>query len=1682
MPVDWDDYAAVDKPPAAATDWDQFEPIGGVPPVPDTGTAEEAGAKILSPLDTISSGFSNFAKGAGNLLKDLTSAYAFEAVGDPEDQAKQLGVSDKAIKQSGLLTEPSTIGESPIDQGMKALPVAGQLLSKGAYGLVDTVPQLGAVAAAQALGIPAPLAAAGVFGSTPEGFDPKQAAIAAALPFVGKYSGEIAGAVAKKFGVPTVKALDLIKQAGGLAGAAGYLGTIDESEIANLPPEQQTQARIDAVAGLIGQSVLGPIGVEKTNPAEAAAMELIRASKNLPLPETTAEFERNNPALFNKKNLETPNENETKTSVNEPPGGDGGQGNQGPDNQIEPGGQAQPTPGLDASGNQPASARIPSATPGSPVPLTQADYEEILQRQNAASPENGGQPGGGGADQPIRQSQGTAPSQDAGSPPAETGSEVPIEGEPNASQIQETAAVHGDVQPQPGESQGQVPTQEGSGGIQPSAQSAPREVSLSDYDQYQAVTKNLAGILTEIKAAPPEQKMALFDKFTAAQKELETIKNRNQGMPPTVPESLEKIAASAAAGGRDKGYVPAIKKANGEVVPGLPGETHPEIRDRAGIKEAHARGYVKDGKFYNSLTEIAREKMGTIQTPVNEAMPVPPVKEVPKEASFSAKGAAVEYAVNQKILDTGQYPTGKKVTAKQREELQSRQKQVGANYETALKKNVAKKSTPDTPAAIESKVQDHVTDTVKTEGVRPAKEIKSELVERLQKAVGDAPSENDLPEKQRAALDEANKMRVKQGEFAPSINEQFKMATDAITKTGLKKITIQIPGDGTFNVWNTKEAIQKVLDRAKKLDTSSTKEPDVLRRGIGKEAQEFVKTKKQTISQPAIIPQADPIMQSLGGMNPADPLEAGPSDLAQLSEAIRGLADKPKSSPAKAFGLGESFSTAKDKAADAILGLKAAGAYLKTKLEGKPIWTKFKEAIGDRHLALSESALDARKFAADALKKFPDRVSQEAIANYLDTGGDENLLKQARSETKDIYKAGYDRALNLTPEEKQFAEQIKGYFESRLDDAQRAGILEGGIENYIHRMYEKDSSWKQSILSELRSGIFTGKPSLAKKRVYQYDFEAEKAGLKPVKSFIKRVAAYDLALNKSIADRQAVKAMMNIKMSDGRPMIDAAGLGTKTEGTPEQNPATFIQPSWKPTDEENPVNNRSDFRAFDYPALRKWKWVAQDEKGNPTFVRGDVLVHPDAMKQVKALFERSSIRSNPVGRALLNTGSAVKQTMLDISGFHPVQIGIHGAEHRSFSPVKEIDFTNPDVRGLIRGGLVVGETTGRELFDEGLSGSSLTRFIPKLGPRLQAYNDWLFNSYIPRLKVATGLHALERNRQAFPDLSEDELHHLTASQMNNAFGELNYAMMGRSQTMQDALRLTLLSPDFTEARARFAGQAATKYGGRPTRNSEGKLVMGEQGKALVLGAAAMYVTARIINKLLDDQYHFEPKNAFSVVHNGKAYGLRTVQGDLIHAATDFPSFLRNRLSPSGGRMAMEAVTGRDQFGRKRDLGQQAGDAAKTIVPISIKGLFSGREQNLAESLMNSFGLTERRDSPSEDLYKKVQKFKEKNKIRSEPGEFIYDPDKDPFRQIRLAALSGDLKGVQQEIKKEVNAGTPLRAIMKHFKDAANSPVTGSKKNDIKFAASLSDDDKKNLTAAKQERRKIFQAVNQSFSK
>lgn len=88
------------------------------------------------------------------------------------------------------------------------------------------------------------------------------------------------------------------------------------------------------------------------------------------------------------------------------------------------------------------------------------------------------------------------------------------------------------------------------------------------------------------------------------------------------------------------------------------------------------------------------------------------------------------------------------------------------------------------------------------ESARDPREIKKEIVSELEAAIEAAPAEADIS----SELFGIRKRRKGVEGIAAGILEE----------AGVKKLTFEIPGDGTFEIWNTKEALATILKRAKK--------------------------------------------------------------------------------------------------------------------------------------------------------------------------------------------------------------------------------------------------------------------------------------------------------------------------------------------------------------------------------------------------------------------------------------------------------------------------------------------------------------------------------------------------------------------------------------------------------------------------------------------------------------------------------------------------------------------------------------------------------------------------------------------------------------------------------------------------------------------------------------------------
>jgi len=654
--------------------------------------------------------------------------------------------------------------------------------------------------------------------------------------------------------------------------------------------------------------------------------------------------------------------------------------------------------------------------------------------------------------------------------------------------------------------------------------------------------------------------------------------------------------------------------------------------------------------------------------------------------------------------------------------------------------------------------------------------------------------------------------------------------------------------------------------------------------------------------------------------------------------------------------------------------IKDAHAYIKE--TGPKLWEWYKSPFVTKErgfYTLLNKYLGARQIAGFENRKFlnkiqtaiPRKVTREGLTNWIQAGGDETLLRIRANKSEGTLKAGYEAALRLTPEEKVIAAEISTRFDQYLKDAQEAGIIEDGLENYVTQLWERGAHNKAELRrfrSEINAGLLNTNFNYAKQRIFESYFAGEQKGYIPKnKDVAFLLGNYHQSMYEAIAARRAIKAMIDGKADDGLPLVSVSGMGKQIMAREEGLPFEKVSPEYDMTEAKGPETylifpkaihtESADGRRYmpiDHPALRKWKWVSNDPEGKPILLQGNMYVHPDIYKHLKNVLGRSVIREHPLGRGALAVSQNLKGILLSgvPTPFHQVHLGSHAIFHK-INPFTcpEIDFKDPLQRKAVEHGLMVYSHNALSEFAEGLQPTGLAQKVPGIGRVTLAYGEYLFQDLIPRFKMKLFIEAYERNTERYgKKYTDDQIAEITANQSNAAFGELNYKAMGRNPTMQDAFRLMALAPDFLEARLRFAGQAL-KPGGK------------EQATALLRAIIGMYGVAVIGNMLFSDDRKPHWDKPFTAIIGKTSYALRSVPGDIIHLINDPRSFVYHRLNPATAKPLVEWLSQRDVFGRKRDMWDQIGDYFRGVVPIPLQGLVSKGERTLLQGVFQSLGLS-----------------------------------------------------------------------------------------------------------------------------
>ena len=335
----------------------------------------------------------------------------------------------------------------------------------------------------------------------------------------------------------------------------------------------------------------------------------------------------------------------------------------------------------------------------------------------------------------------------------------------------------------------------------------------------------------------------------------------------------------------------------------------------------------------------------------------------------------------------------------------------------------------------------------------------------------------------------------------------------------------------------------------------------------------------------------------------------------------------------------------------------------------------YERAVGHWSGADNVSAREIHEFRKANQKAVPDQTDRNAISIYTEAGGDQAKLREwakniAANPGAKPYAKSFQRAAELSNDLSTIANNVATHNDSSLERAQEAGILREGVENYMMHVWKDNPRMLAKVRAQTNWASLQTKPSFSKQRTIPTYYDGIMSGFTPQNmGFDFLTAVHERALQEAIAARAFIRSLQQGRAADGRPLVvtSAASARQLPEEEGRKSQPYMIRPNTKPNEDY------ADYRTLDHPALRGWRWAGEDQTGNPMFVQGDMLVHPEIFRHLKNNLTKSAIRSYSVdvagqtfhpGKATLDLSNFIKSSVLVGSRFHETQEELIAAQSR----------------------------------------------------------------------------------------------------------------------------------------------------------------------------------------------------------------------------------------------------------------------------------------------------------------------------------------------------------------------------------------------------------------------------------
>lgn len=440
-----------------------------------------------------------------------------------------------------------------------------------------------------------------------------------------------------------------------------------------------------------------------------------------------------------------------------------------------------------------------------------------------------------------------------------------------------------------------------------------------------------------------------------------------------------------------------------------------------------------------------------------------------------------------------------------------------------------------------------------------------------------------------------------------------------------------------------------------------------------------------------------------------------------------------------------------------------------------------------------------------------DKVGREGIYFNTALGGDKTKLTSYLNNPDpllDPYRPAIERALNLKPWEQKWANTLRQGYDELGDYSRSLGTINNVKEDYHNRIYVKEKAGKNFVQSEaFRQGLgqYTGH---AKPQIYDNVLDAV-LGHYPDGSqgTPKKLAVTEANDAYSILNQEMARVNTNAKF---REAMVASGLGKEVLAGSKIKDGYKAMPGME---RRFPIQTDEKLT---YKRGTGWGYTQPEERG-AKILNQQFIVPEGIAKGLNAITDAGFAKDSVVGR-INEVQGRIKTLDLAFSAFHHLamlhtliaqtkgglDILTHLPQMKKWAASGELDAAERDfVRHTGMTTRVEGNAdVMRDLIhgDDVLSRGTRLPVIKQVLQTAEKFSDILFDNIQRKMKVIdyankaaawVGSHLEATDRQIV------EAKRSIASEINAAYGGLNWTALGVSKSSLGWMRLLMLAPDWT---------------------------------------------------------------------------------------------------------------------------------------------------------------------------------------------------------------------------------------------------------------------------------------------